>query len=92
MLYLYSLPRSLERHKGLNIAAQVAYQDHVLDIPPEAVDKPFIEKAGQLITCLASETSAPRVPSPSECRWCEIADCPVRAEEGSAEEGLTEDF
>ena len=94
MIYMYALPRSLERYKGLSIAGQVAYPDHVVDIPPEAVDRRFVENLGGLMRRLASQTPTRRVPSPGECRFCEItpADCPERAEEGSPEEGVTGDF
>ena len=91
---MYALPRALERYRGLSIAGQVAYPDHVLDIPPEAVDGRFVENLGGFMRRLASEMPARRVPSPGECRFCEItpADCPERAEEGSPEEGFTSDF
>ena len=43
---------------------------------------------------MASQVPAGRVPSPGECRFCEItpADCPDRAYEGLTEEGTTDDF
>ena len=44
----------------------LAYSDHVVDIPAEAVDQAFVGTAGQLITRLASEMPARRVPSPGE--------------------------
>ena len=44
----------------------LAYSDHVVDIPAEAVDEAFVGTAGQLITRLASEIPARRVPSPGE--------------------------
>ena len=94
LLYMYALPRALERYRGLSIAGQVAYSDHVVDIPPEAVDGRFVENLGCLMRRPASEMPARRVPSPGECRFCEItpADCPERAEDGSQEEGVTNDF
>ena len=94
LLYMYALPRALERYRGLSIAGQVAYTDHVVDIPSEAVDGRFFENLGGLMRPLASEMPARRVPSPGECRFCKItpADCPERAEEGSPEEGVTDDF
>ena len=94
LLYMYALPRALERYRGLSIAGQVAYPDHMVDIPPEAVDGRFVENLGGLMRRLASEMPARRVPSPGECRFCEItpADCPERAEEGHPEEGVTDDF
>ena len=94
LLYMYALPRALECYRGLSIAGQVAHPDHVVDIPPEAVDGRFVENLGGLMRRLASEMPARRVPSTGECRFCEItpADCPERAEEGSPEEGATDDF
>ena len=44
----------------------LAYSDHVVDIPAEAVDEAFVGTAGQLLTRLASEMQARRVPSPGE--------------------------
>ena len=83
MIYMYALPRALERYRGLALSGQVAYPDHVVDIPAAAVDEGFIRNLGGLIRRLAAETSARRVPSPMECRFCEItkADCPDRLEE-----------
>ncbi len=94
LIYMYALPRALERYKGLSIAGQVAYPDHVVDIRADAVDGRFVENLGGLIRRLASQMPARRVPSPGECRFCEItsADCPERTEETPPEEGTTYDF
>ena len=81
---MYALPRALERYRGLIIAGQVAYPDHVVDIPTEAVDASFVENLGGLIRRLASQMPARRVPSPADYRFCEITpvDCPARADKG----------
>ena len=94
LIYMYALPRALERYRGLSIAGQVVYPDHVLDIPTDAVDGSFVENLDGLITRLASRMPARRVPSPSECRFCEITptDCPDKPYEGPLEEGTTGDF
>ena len=94
LIYMYALPRALERYKGLSIAGQVAYPEHVVDIPADAVDGRYVENLGGLIRRLASQMPARRVPSPGECHYCEItsADCPERAEEALPEEGTTDDF
>ena len=94
MIYMYALPRALERYRGLTLKGQVVYSDHVVDIPAEAVDETFVRNAGQLISRLASEMPARRIPSLGECRFCEItpSDCPERTEEGSTAEGVTDDF
>ena len=91
---MYALPRALERYKGLSIAGQVAYPEHVVDIPAGTVDGRFVENLGGLIRRLASQMPARRVPSPAECRFCEItaSDCPERAGEVPSEEGTTDDF
>ena len=91
---MYAIPRALERYRGLNIAGQVPILTMLVDIPPEAVDGRFIENLGGLMRRLASKMPARRVPSPGECRFCEItsADCSERADEGPQEEGTTADF
>lgn len=94
LIYMYALPRALERYRGLSISGQVAYPGRVVDIPANALDDRFVENLGGLIRRFASQIPARRVPSPAECRFCEItpADCPERADEGPAEEGVTGDF
>ena len=91
---MYALPKALERYRGLTINGQVAYADHVVPVPAEAVDETFVKNVGQLITRIASQMPAKRLPSPRECRFCEItpADCPERAEAISIGEGRTDDF
>ena len=42
LLYMYALPLALERYRGLSIAGQVAYPDHVVDIAADAVDGRFV--------------------------------------------------
>ena len=51
----------------------------------------FIQNLGTLTRRLAAERPAPRVPSPQECRFCDItaADCPERVGEGSEPKGET---
>ena len=91
LIYMYALPLAMERYKGLSIADQVAYPDHAVDIPADAVDGRFVENLSALIRRLASQMPARRVPSPGECRFCEItpAECPDMADDGSQEEGTT---
>ena len=81
MLCMYALPKALERYRDLRLTGQVAYSDHLVDIPAAAVDEAFVRNAGQLVTRLASEMPARRVPSFWECHFCGItpADCPEGA-------------
>ena len=94
LICMYALPHALERYRWMTIDGQVAYPDHVGDISANAVDGEFLENLGGLIRRLASQMPTRRVPSPGECRFCEItlADCPERVDERPMEEGTTSDF
>ena len=66
MIYLYAIPRALERYRTLKLRGQATYLDHTVRIPAEAVDDQFIQNLGALIRRLASKTPATRMPSTKE--------------------------
>ena len=72
----------------------MAYPNHEIDIPADAVNAEFINKMGQLIRRLSAEVTGRRVPSRSECAFCDItsADCPERFVDADKGQGTTEDF
>ena len=94
MIYQYAVPRALERYRGAEFRGHVIYPDGNVQIPVSGVDGKFIDRLGSLIQRLADDVPARRVPSASECRWCDItaADCPDRIEGEIREEGVTSDF
>ena len=95
MIYLYAVPRAMQRYRETKLSGQVTYQDHTVRVPAEAVDEKFIQNLGALIRRLSADEPARRVPSPQECRFCDITaeDCPVRIDEASEPEtGATADF
>ena len=94
MVYQYAIPRSFSQYRGVAFSGQVAYPDHVVDIPPDAVNSEFIDRMGQLIRRLAAAQPARRVPSRSECAFCDItpADCPERVMDDGPGHGTTRDF
>ena len=94
MMYMYMLPRALPQYEGLTISGQVAYPDHVVDVPANAVNKEFVGRLREMVNRLASETPPRKAPSFSECRFCEItvADCPDRVDDQGSGHGTTEDF
>ena len=94
LTYMYAVPRALDRYRGMVFRGHVIYPDGNVQIPVSGLDGKFIDRLGALIRRLADETPARKVPSASECRWCDItaADCPERAEEMGSTEGTTEDF
>ena len=95
MIYLYAVPKALQRYRETKLWGQVTYRDHTVRIPAEAVDEKFIQNLGALIRRLSADEPARRVPSSQECRYCDItaADCPQRIDEASEpESGATADF
>ena len=95
MIYQYAVPRALEQYRGMEFRGHVIYPNGKnVGIPASGVDRKFIDRLGSLIRRLADENPARKVPSASECRWCDIAvaDCPERVEEIEATVGTTEDF
>ena len=95
MIYLYAVPKALQRYQNAKLRGQVTYRDHTVRIPPHAVDGAFVQNLGALIRRLSADEPARRVPSPQECRFCEITagDCPARVDTGlESERGNTDDF
>ena len=94
LTYMYAVPKALPEYRGMEFRGHVIYPDGDVQIPVSGLDQPFVERLGALIRRLADENPARRVPSASECRFCDIAaaDCPERVEEGEVQMGITEDF
>ena len=95
MIYLYAVPRALERYRNAKLRGQVTYRDHTVRIPAGAVDDAFIENLSALISRLSGDEPARRVPSRQECRFCDIsaADCPERVDaEPETGQVATDDF
>ena len=80
MIYKFAIPRALPQYEDVSIAGEVAYPARTVRVPMGALPNQFIEQLGSLIRRLGSDTPAQRVPSPQECRFCDIskADCPAR--------------
>ena len=82
MLYQYAIPGAFRRYRDMALGGQVAYPDHGdcqvlasmndsladIHIPVEVVNSEFINKMGQL----SAEVPARKVPSRSECTFCNI--------------------
>ena len=94
MIYLYAIPRAMERYRTLKLRGQATYLDHTVRIPAEAVDDQFIQNLGALIRRLAADQPPARVPSRQKCRFCDITaeDCRERMHQEPREQGTTEDF
>jgi len=83
MLYMRCVPIASALYKGKTPRGCAVYKDgYRSDIPATAVDSAFKQNVTYFLTVLESGTPPHRVPSPQECRYCEItaADCPERIE------------
>lgn len=79
-IYMYCLPRSHALFRGKELSGKVVYQDHEINISPDSVVGEFEDQFNYWLDVLESSDPPLRVPSPGECRFCNIglADCPER--------------
>ena len=93
LLYMYAVPRAMPEHQDRVFDGAVVYEDHVVNIPADAVDRTFVEDVSALMRRLAAPEPPRSAPSIAECRFCDITedDCPVRAY-GDPQVGRTDDF
>ena len=93
-IYQYAVPKALQQFQGKDARGQVRYPDSYVGSPASAIGPDFVSNMATLVRRLADETPARRVPSPQECRFCDISksDCPERIEAGYTPEGSTTDF
>ena len=91
LIYMYAMPRALERYRGTEFRGHVVYPGGNVQIPASGVDGKFVDRLVTLIRRLADETPARRILSASECRFCDItaADCADRIEDELRQEGTT---
>ena len=103
MIYMYALPLAADSPwKGKSPDGRVVYRDGTeIYIPATAVDADFRKDLHDLIRRVVSDDPARRVPSPSECNWCDLTDldCPERIDSelpsntgGPARNGRPPDF
>ena len=94
MTYMYLLPIALPDLQGATIKGLVVYGDREQEIQPEEVDQAFIQALQALIHRLAAREPAVKVPSWSECQFCDISSvhCPERMEEPDRSVATTERF
>ena len=95
MLYMYALPKASARYRYAKLAGEVVYPDRIARVPRGPLTSHFIDNLASTIRRLAATTLPKRVPSPRECRFCDIsaADCPERLDEASEPKGgTTTDF
>ncbi len=83
MVYMMVLPHTHPACKGLRVSGEVEYTNGSVTIGADDVDDAFQAHFREMIGAVGGEAELRRVPSWSECQWCDItsADCPDRIEE-----------
>ena len=83
-LYMYLLPKAqIERWRGSKFHGLVVYADgSERRISTDSVDDAFVSRVAEFMRKMTSHMPPRRVPSMTECGWCELtkADCPDRME------------
>ena len=86
MTYMYALPLVADSDwEGKSLDGRLVYRDGTERyIPASAIDSDFKEGLHDLIRRVVSDRPARRVPSPPECKWCDLTDldCPERVDIG----------
>ena len=84
-LYMYLISRvQLTRRRGVKFEGALVYPDgSEIAVPADSVDEAFIERVAKFIRTVTSNLPARRVPSVSECNWCDltIEDCSDKMEQ-----------
>ena len=77
MIYIYALPRALPQYQHAKLAGEVIYPTRTVRVPMGSLHTQFKKDLGALIRRIAADKPATRVPSPQECRFCDISalDC-----------------
>ena len=91
MIYMYALPKAMPAYRDAKFSGEIVYNDHTRRVPQGGIDQGFVRNLGSLIRRIAAPEPPIRVPSASECRFCDItaADCPERVDERPEPEGVT---
>jgi len=82
MLYLMFLPLAFEKYRDTIFDGEVVYKDSIVPIDWKDVDDDLKEVVWDLVKRVGGEKPCRKVPSYSECKWCDISknDCPQKME------------
>jgi hypothetical protein len=81
MLYMMCLPYSSPRYRGKKINGCLVYKDGTCtEVPEKAIDNDFRDQVTYFLNILQTPVSPDKIPSSSECQFCEIGspDCGER--------------
>jgi len=88
------LPVTHAACKDVRLAGEVQYRETSLRIEPEQLTDELKDLMRRLIERVGGDAPARKVPSYSECRFCDItaADCPEKIEQAQRVETVVHDL
>jgi predicted RecB family nuclease len=80
MIYMYLVPWTVPKYRGIQPSGCVVYGDNRVLIPPHAITETFAEQFRYFLNVVTSLEPAIKVSGPTECRFCDIphSDCQER--------------
>jgi hypothetical protein len=72
LIYMYLIPLSVEKYRGISPSGCVVYAENRVVIPPTAVDEKFKEQFGYFLNIIGGKEETLKVPGANECRFCDI--------------------
>ena len=81
-IYLHCLKATIPLYQSRAVEGVLVYRDHVVGVPGYTVDSAFVENLHHFLDVLDTDLPPLKMPSYSECRFCDIAKeaCPERVE------------
>lgn len=82
MLYMIFIPECIEKYKDVRFDGEVVYTNDKVPISQTEIDSDLKKVVWDLIKRVGDDKPCRKVPSYSECRWCDISkeNCPERIE------------
>lgn len=83
LIYMLSLPLCASHCKGKTLEGRIIYKESSVDIPSAKIDESLKNLFKETVRKVGGDKELDKVPSWSECRFCDItmADCPERVGE-----------
>ena len=82
LIYMLSLPHAVKHCKNRKLEGRIIYKDSVVEVPSSKIDENLRELFSKTVTGVGGQEPLRKVPSWSECRFCDISnlDCPERVD------------
>jgi hypothetical protein len=86
MLYMWALKRTYKRYQHILFDGRLVYPDKNIKVSAVEIDERFCKNVENFIVDLLDNEPDRRFPSKNNCRFCKIAKCEERYNEGDDDE------